>query len=398
MTRVGALRDRLRAADAGGRAHTRWLALFVLARAAGTAIAVVLLAVQQVTDNDGWLILGVVAYTGALTAVLWRWPELARQPVVWVLDAAVVLGLVYVAGDWRSPFYMMALTALALPVAILPFRAGILFGIAFTAAYGLVALAAGPDPLALAGQASVETLATHLLLPLATTFAIAYAGDVLRRLDEERRRSEVLAIEAERRRIAFELHDSAKQRVHAAHLVVSALRGRVAPEVAPVLEQALAELESATADMETSLAELRSPLEGRPLHVALAQRAAELGAVGDTRIRVVGRAPQLPPLAAAHAFRIATEAMTNAVRHAGAHRIQVRIAAWNGTLRVTVADDGRGMPEAERPGTTGMMAMRSRALTIGATLDVGPGLENRGTAVRLEVPLDSLRVPQEGGA
>ena len=69
-----------------------------------------------------------------------------------------------------------------------------------------------------------------------------------------------------RQRIAWELHDSAKQRVHAAHLMLSALDRAVAdPQARGLLDGALAELRNATADMETSVDELRTPLDGRPV-------------------------------------------------------------------------------------------------------------------------------------
>ncbi len=102
----------------------------------------------------------------------------------------------------------------------------------------------------------------------------------MRRLVDERRERERLAIEAERRRIAWELHDSAKQRLSAAHLLVSSCRAASPHELEPLVSQAAIELESAGTDMDTSLAELRSPLEGRPLDVALRARAGELAPAG----------------------------------------------------------------------------------------------------------------------
>ncbi len=64
------------------------------------------------------------------------------------------------------------------------------------------------------------------------------------------------------------------------------------------------ELESASSELDTSLAELRSPLEGRPLADALRARAHELTTDDGPRISVRGSSPDLPPLIAAHAYRI----------------------------------------------------------------------------------------------
>ena len=108
-----------------------------------------------------------------------------------------------------------------------------------------------------------------------------------------RQLGERLAIEAERKRIAWELHDSAKQRLHAAHLLVTSLHGRVPAPLDKTVSRAAVELESAASDMDTSLAELRSPLEGRRLDEALRIRADELAPSGEPRIVVTGRAPDL---------------------------------------------------------------------------------------------------------
>jgi signal transduction histidine kinase len=182
------------------------------------------------------------------------------------------------------------------------------------------------------------------------------------------------------------LHDSAPQRLHAAHLLVSSLSGRVGASYQGIIARATVELESAASDMDTSLAELRSPLEGRRLEEALRTRAAELAPDGDPAITVRGRAPALPPLIGAHVYRIGSEAITNALRHADARSIDVAIESDGDVLRVRIADDGRGLPDERRPGANGIFAMESRAATLGATLDFTAG-EAGGTAIELLVPL-----------
>ena len=179
------------------------------------------------------------------------------------------------------------------------------------------------------------------------------------------------------------VHDSAKQRLHAASLVLSTLD----PAPSQVIH-ARRELEAAVADMQSAIDELRTPLDGRPLDEALRERAGELAVIADTEIVVRGGAPPLPVTTRAHVHRIASEALTNAVRHADANRIEVDIARRNGTLLVRVRDDGRGMPAEPRPGTSGLRGMAGRAATIGAELEIGPCDDGRGTAVTLSLPLD----------
>jgi signal transduction histidine kinase len=153
-----------------------------------------------------------------------------------------------------------------------------------------------------------------------------------------------------------------------------------------LLDGALAELRNATADMETSVAELRTPLDGRPVDELLRERAAELSQAGVARIDVAGRLPLLPPLVAAHTYRIAAEALTNAVRHASCSAITVTLASAPEEITLVIADDGVGMPAETRPGGHGLRSMHGRAETIGARLQIGPGPGGRGTAVALALP------------
>jgi signal transduction histidine kinase len=168
--------------------------------------------------------------------------------------------------------------------------------------------------------------------------------------------------------------------------MLSALDGRVAGTDRELLDGALTELRNATADMETSVAELRTPLDGRPVDELLRERAAELSRAGSAKIDVAGRLPSLPPLVAAHTYRIAAEALTNAVRHAGCSAITVTLASAPEAVTLVIADDGVGMPARPRPGGHGLRSMHGRAETIGARLDIGPGPGGRGTAVALALP------------
>ena len=242
------------------------------------------------------------------------------------------LALVVSSGDWRSPYYLMWLASLALPATHLPLRRAVLLALGATTAFLTVAIAGGPVPGRLQ-LVSTETLAIHLSLPLLLVCSLAYAADALRRLSRERETRERLAIEAERRRIAWELHDSAKQRLHAAHLLVSSVQDRVAPELAALVGRATIELESASSDMDTSLAELRSPLEGGASTRRCGRGRRRWPPRATLHISVRGSAPELPPLVAAHVYRIACEAITNALRHADATAIVVQLLDARTTFR-----------------------------------------------------------------
>jgi signal transduction histidine kinase len=369
------------------RAH-RWFALLTMTRVLGAVLAIALLLAHRVTHADPLLALLTASWTPVSLALLRRTEAAEWAPAVWALDAAAALGLVLAGGDWRSPFYVFALTTLVLPATSLPWRAAVAWGLGFSACYAGVALLTAKVPAdTLTNTIRLETLATHLFVPVVITTTLAYSSLLLDRLRTARGESERLALQAERQRIAWELHDSAKQRVHAAHLMLTALDGAVAdPRERVLLDSAVGELRAATSDMETSVAELRTPLDGRPVDELLRERAAELSRTGVARIDVDGRLPALPPLVAAHTYRIAAEALTNAVRHARCSAIRVTLAASASHISLTIADDGVGMPAEPRPGGHGLRSMHGRAETIGADLHIGPGPGGRGTSVALALP------------
>jgi signal transduction histidine kinase len=368
---------------------SRWITLLLTTRLLAAAVAVLLLVVHRVTAHDGELTVAVIVYgavsLGAVSAV----PRLALAPAAWLLDSVAVLALVAASEDWRSPFYVLMLTALILPSTGLSFRRAIAWGAGFTIAYFGVAVYTELDANTLGSTIRLETIATHLMVPVVVVLALAYATEILERLRSERLRSERLAVESERQRIAWELHDSAKQRVHAAHLVLSALAGQLSGPQADLAGHALRELRAAGGDMDTSVAELRTPLEGRSVERMLRERATELVPASDAEITVRGTIGELPAHIAAHAYRIGAEALTNAVRHGAARRIDVLLSRDGTCATIDVTDDGRGMPVIRRPGSNGLRSMRARADTIGATLTIGSGADGHGTHVQLTVPTQS---------
>jgi signal transduction histidine kinase len=355
----------------------------------------VLLLAHEVTDHDQALIIVGVAYGAASVVGANTWQGFHKLSV-WTLDAAVGLGLVLASEQWRSPFYLVALTSLVLPATTLSFRRALAFGAGFMACYFAVALGTGIDWQTLETTARLESFATHLMMPMLVVLALAYSASLLRQLDEERNRSEELALDAERRRIALELHDSAKQRVHAAHLVLSAL-GRSAPNgVAAAVDHAMGELRAAAAELDENLSELRVPFGPLSLESALRERAAEIETLAPgVRVQVTGRLPELPSFVAAHAFHIVSEAMTNAARHARAGQISIELSHEDGVVQAVVSDDGTGIPEPAGRSSHGIRSMVERAELLGGTLTISAtSNETGGTTVRLAVPLSRFEVAQ----
>ena len=94
--------------------------------------------------------------------------------------------------------------------------------------------------------------------------------------------------------------------------------------------------------------------------------------------------PPLPAAVEVAAYRIAVEAMTNAVRHAGARSCRVSVVAGS-QLTIEVTDDGHGLPAAPRAGT-GLESMRERAAELGGDVAVEPRAGG-GTRILARLPL-----------
>ncbi|HUE25885.1 MAG TPA: sensor histidine kinase [Solirubrobacteraceae bacterium] len=226
---------------------------------------------------------------------------------------------------------------------------------------------------------------------LALTF-----NEMLDRLSAERRDAtgRVLAgQEAERLRIAQELHDQVGQELTAVLLVLSQLHARVPAELRPDVADVQDEVRAGLEDLRRIAIELRpEALDDLGLASALAvlaQRFAERSALRVTE-RIAEDLPPLRPEVELVIYRVAQEALTNVARHSGASEAELTVDTEDHHLVLTVRDHGRGLPAGHRPGT-GMRGMRERAGLIGAGLKVANSTDGRGCEVRLDVVLEGAR-------
>lgn len=226
------------------------------------------------------------------------------------------------------------------------------------------------------------------------TVLVEAFNDMLDRLEAERRESGLRALserEGERRRIAAELHDQIGQTLTATTLQVERLIERAPPELrddaVAVRETILATIDDVRALARQLRPEALDELGLVPALTNLVERLAEQTGLQFDRELERGL-PELGPDAELVVYRIAQEAITNAIRHSGAERISVALRSDGACVRLEVCDDGRGS-SGRRGDGTGLRTMRERALTIGAELDV-TAREGHGTAVRLAVDLGAL--------
>jgi len=223
---------------------------------------------------------------------------------------------------------------------------------------------------------------------LAVTF-----NEMLARLRAERREATARVLagqEAERLRIAQELHDQIGQELTAVLLLLSRVEARASPDLRPTVSEAQESVRAGLEDVRRIALELRpEALDDLGLESALAvlcDRLSERSGV-EVSLRTAEELSGLSPDAELVIYRVAQEALTNAARHSQSKRVDVSLERDGDRVVLSVRDYGRGLGRDRAPGT-GIRGMRERAALVGATLEIRLADPAPGTVVRLAVPLE----------
>ena len=215
-------------------------------------------------------------------------------------------------------------------------------------------------------------------------------NEMLARLERERRTSLSRALEAqesERLRLARELHDELGQALTAHLLELENVSRDAPPKLAEKIDALRESARSALNELRGIARRLRpEALDDLGLRSALTSLGERVSAqTGVDVIRDIE--PGLPQLMREQElaiYRIAQEAITNAIRHGEAERIDLDLRRENDTVVLRVTDDGRGLKTAEEG--AGLTGMRERALTIGADFEIASN-HGKGVDVRLTLPV-----------
>jgi two-component system, NarL family, sensor histidine kinase UhpB len=228
--------------------------------------------------------------------------------------------------------------------------------------------------------------------PDVTALAQAF-NEMLDRLELERRESarRTLTVqEAERRRIARELHDEVGQTLTGVMLQVEGLAASIPQELRRQLEELRETARHGTEEVRRIARRLRpEALEELGLQSALGALATAFGA--QLRIEVTRRLETGVPLSEEQelvVYRVAQEALTNVARHAEATRVELRLEHRDDRTVLTVRDDGRGLPPGALSSSHGIRGMRERAMLIGAELNI------RGAPTGTQVELSISAKPE----
>ena len=225
----------------------------------------------------------------------------------------------------------------------------------------------------------------RMLSALADRAAVA-----IQNADLYQKAQQVASLE-ERQKLARELHDSVSQALYGIALgarTARTLLDREPTEAIEPVDYVLQLAEAGLAEMRALIFELRpESLETEGLVAAIEKQAGALRARYNITVNLSDcPEPDVPLRVKEIAFRISQEALHNIVKHAGATSVDVGLEHTNGTLALTVTDDGAGFdPTGEFAGHLGLKSMRERAEAAGGTLAIEsePG---GGTTVHATIP------------
>ncbi len=350
------------------------------------------------------------------TELLWR---AAHPPVrearFWLVQAMVVLiTVVHLVVDLH-PSVEGSTFPFGLPVALLILPVGyaaLHYGLSGSAATGLWAAVLWlPDAFLPHGNGHAGDDLVNLLIVEAVAFFVGQRieAERLARAEVERTTAEGLAAEAryrqrviraeedERARLARELHDEPLQLF--LHLARTLERLAGTPEVPQAVAERLSKARlqalDAAGSLRTLARDLRPPaLDQLGFVAALTSMLADVEEASGVRVELAVDWPteRLDPDLELGAFRVAEEAVRNAVRHGAPERIDVEVRLDHQALHLAVHDDGRGFaPESaagQAEGHLGILGMRERAYLLGGELRLrsAPG---GGTTVEARLPFQS---------
>jgi PAS domain S-box-containing protein len=223
---------------------------------------------------------------------------------------------------------------------------------------------------------------------IALVEVFANAAVVAITLGEDRLELEQLQVTAEHERIGRDLHDTVIQRLFALGMSLQSVERLASGPVAERIELAVDGLDEVIRDIRETIFRLERPT------VAESGLRAKVDAVVAGAAEQLGFAPRVGfqgPVDAAtsaglapHVIAVLTEALSNVVRHASASAVEVVIAAEDGVLLVSVADNGVGPPEGRSPGN-GLRNIQERARSLSGSVSI-TARHPSGTLVEWQVP------------
>jgi len=213
-------------------------------------------------------------------------------------------------------------------------------------------------------------------------------------VQEIRARHDAELVAAERMRLAADLHDTLSQSLSGAAMQLEVAGNLTAAGIEAEDHLLLAKrlLDRGREDLRRTVWDLSpSALAEEDLATALEKVAAESAADCEILAERSGDLAALPERIRAHLFRAGQEALNNALRHGHPRRVRISVTVADGTVRMEIADDGRGFDPTTVPGPEeghfGLRSLRERITRLGGTLEIASS--PAGTTITATVPLES---------
>ena len=317
------------------------------------------------------------------------------QRVIWpwvlglsVIDFVIITASIVSDGGFANFHYLYYYPALSLFAVICPsFALSLGCTTAIAAFYGVLCLTLGP------GLELGEGDEVVLIARLTAMYAVFAAVNVTARYERTRRSRSAereRALLRERVELSQTIHDTAGQSAYVLGLGIDTARmlaGRSNGELNEMLA-------AASVLSKTIIWELRRPIdgglifEGTELGETLKVHTERFGSIASMPVQMVqlGDEPPLPVETRSRLFAVAHNALTNALLHSGADQVKVTLDFRDGFVRLSVSDNGVGLPANYAERGRGIAGMRVDADRMGGRLIMGPAGPEGGTVVTCEVP------------
>ena len=362
-----------------------------------------LVAVFQFVYRPGFWYYGHFEYTLLLVPVatlngLVHYRLITKRPVTWhwllllsALDIAVYTAGIIFQGGFDGFLFVAYYPALALFVVVFT---SLWFGLAWTTmiagVYALVCLTVGPGLDLVAGHEK------ELLARIAAMYALVLWVSLIARFERMRRMGAMereRQLQQERIKLSQAIHDTSAQTAYMIGLGV--MRARKLADDSN--DELVAVLEATSTLSKSAMWDLRLPIdaghifEGREFGLVLRSHCATFETVTAIPAKMAqsGTEPLLSTEAQSRLFSIAHNALTNAFLHARPGKVEVRLDFEGDNVRLSVTDDGAGLPDNYIERGRGINGMRASAEQMGGTLIVESGKGDGGTAITCVVPLSS---------
>ena len=312
------------------------------------------------------------------------------------MDAVMITaGIAISSSGFQNTFFVLYYPALAMfAVVFTSFRLSFAWATMVAVVYAALSLLLEPG--VDYGIKEEKVLFTRIVV----LYAVVGAVNLVSRFERTRRREAVKRegeLQRERIELSQSIHDTIAQSAYMMGLGIEIVMELAKARNDGGRDEMIARLEAVHALSKSTMWELRHPIDAGPIFegmefgLVLSSHAATFTTITSipTEVEQSGREPPLATVTRGLLFSIAHNAMTNAFRHSRAGRVAIALSFDDDGLRMSVSDDGTGLPGDYADRGHGFRNMRRDAERMGGRLEVGPGESGRGTTVTCVVPYDA---------